>query len=103
MAYGSVKQRVKGFLSPLARLVADLGISPAAITVTGFLFSVLAAVSLGTGHFVWAALLMLLAGVCDGQPNSKRGASALFAHEIDVPFVIHDNIFAQKQSHSAAG
>ncbi|MFH1501992.1 MAG: CDP-alcohol phosphatidyltransferase family protein [Candidatus Eisenbacteria bacterium] len=78
-----MKERARGFLSPLARLVADLGVPPTAITVAGFVFSVLAAVSLGTGHFVRAALLLVLAGVCDmidgaaaraGNRASSRGA-----------------------------
>ncbi len=83
VTYGSVKERVRGFLKPLAHLVSDLGVPPTAITVAGFLFSVLAALSLGTGHFVRAAVLIVIAGVCDmidgaaaraGNRASSRGA-----------------------------
>jgi CDP-diacylglycerol--glycerol-3-phosphate 3-phosphatidyltransferase len=83
VTYGRVKERARGFLKPLARLVADLGVSPTVVTIAGLLFSVLAALSLGTGHFVRAALLLILAGLCDmmdgaaaraGNRASSRGA-----------------------------
>lgn len=83
MAYGVVKERVRGFLRPLARYVADVGVPPTAITVAGLVFSVLAAFSLGTGHLPRAAVLLVIAGVCDmidgaaaraGNRASSRGA-----------------------------
>lgn len=83
MAYGHVKEKVRGFLQPLAGFVADLGVPPTAITVGGLVFSVLAALSLGTGHLPRAAILLLVAGVCDmidgaaaraGNTASSRGA-----------------------------
>ena len=65
VTYGEVKQRARDLLQPAARLVADFGVPPAAITVVGLALSVLAALSLGTGHFPRAALLLILAGLCD--------------------------------------
>jgi CDP-diacylglycerol--glycerol-3-phosphate 3-phosphatidyltransferase len=83
VAYGSLKERVREFLKPLARLFADLGVSPAALTIAGLVFSVFAAISLGTGRFFGAALLLIVAGLCDmvdgaaaraGKRASSRGA-----------------------------
>jgi CDP-diacylglycerol---glycerol-3-phosphate 3-phosphatidyltransferase len=65
MAAGRLKSRVRGFLAPLARLVADMGIPPTAITLAGFALSALAGWSIGTAHFFGAAILLLLAGICD--------------------------------------
>ena len=65
VTYGEVKQRARDLLQPAARLVADFGIPPAAVTIVGLALSVFAALSLATGHFPRAALLLILAGVCD--------------------------------------
>ena len=83
MAYADVKEKARGLLRPLAQYVADLGVPPTAVTVAGLLFSVLAAFSIGTGHFPRAALLLVVAGICDmidgaaaraGNRVSARGA-----------------------------
>ncbi|MBD3347594.1 MAG: CDP-alcohol phosphatidyltransferase family protein [Candidatus Eisenbacteria bacterium] len=83
VTYAEVKENARGLLRPLAQYVADLGIPPTAITVAGLAFSVLAALSLGTGHFLRAAVLLVIAGVCDmidgasaraGNRTSPRGA-----------------------------
>ena len=83
VTYADVKEKARGLLRPLAQYVADLGVPPTAITVAGLVLSVLAALSLGTGHFFRAAGLLVLAGVCDmidgasaraGNRASLRGA-----------------------------
>lgn len=65
MAAGRLKSRVREFLSPVARLVADFGIPPTAITFVGLLLSVLSGWGIATGHFLRAGLLLALAGLCD--------------------------------------
>lgn len=83
MTYGEMKQRARDLAQPAARLVADFGIPPAAITVAGLVLSALAALSLATGHFPRAAIILLAAGICDmidgaaaraGNRASARGA-----------------------------
>ncbi|MFH1689019.1 MAG: CDP-alcohol phosphatidyltransferase family protein [Candidatus Eisenbacteria bacterium] len=65
MAAGRLKNRVRGFLSPAARLVADFGIPPAAITFAGLVLSVFSGWSIATGHFLRAGILLAFAGLCD--------------------------------------
>ncbi len=65
MALGAFKRRVRQYVHPAARLVADLGIPPTAFTIAGLVLSVLAALSLGTSHLARAGVLLILAGVCD--------------------------------------
>ncbi len=83
MTYGEVKQRTRDLLQPAAQLVADFGVPPAVITIAGLVLSILAAVSLATGHFPRAAIILLAAGICDmidgataraGNRASARGA-----------------------------
>jgi CDP-diacylglycerol--glycerol-3-phosphate 3-phosphatidyltransferase len=65
MAARGIKTRAREFLRPLARLVADLGISPSAITIAGLVLSAFGGWSLATGHFVRSGLLLVVAGICD--------------------------------------
>jgi CDP-diacylglycerol--glycerol-3-phosphate 3-phosphatidyltransferase len=65
VTYAEVKEKARGLLRPLAQYFADLGVPPTAITVAGLVFSVLAALSIGSGHLPRAALLLVVAGVCD--------------------------------------
>lgn len=65
VTYAQVKQRARGLLQPAARLVADFGVPPAAITIAGLVLSILAALSLAAGHFPRAGIILLLAGACD--------------------------------------
>ncbi len=60
-----LKSRVRELLGPAARLVADFGISPAAITFTGLVLSVFSGWGIATGHFLRAGILLMLAGLCD--------------------------------------
>lgn len=83
MSPGGVKSRVRDLLSPVGRLVVDLGIPPAAITFLGFFLSCAAALSLASGRFARAGILLALAGLCDmidgaaaraGNQASRSGA-----------------------------
>lgn len=65
MAAGRLKSRAREFLSPVARLVADFGISPTAVTFAGLVLSLAAGWSVATGHFMRAGVLLILAGLCD--------------------------------------
>ena len=65
MAAGRLKNRVRGFLGPTARLVADLGVPPSVITFAGLVLSVLSGWGIATGHFQWAGVLLVFSGLCD--------------------------------------
>ncbi len=65
MAATAIKTRARELLRPAAKLAADLGIPPTAITIAGLVLSGLAGWSLGTGHFPAAGVLLAVAGVCD--------------------------------------
>jgi len=65
MAAGRLKNKVRGFLGPVARFVADLGVSPSAITFVGLVLSVFSGWGIATGHFIRAGILLVLAGLCD--------------------------------------
>ncbi|MCD4690790.1 CDP-alcohol phosphatidyltransferase family protein [bacterium] len=61
----SLKIKARELLDPVARFVADIGISPTAISIVGFGISTIAGVALACGHFLAAGLLVLVAGICD--------------------------------------
>ena len=65
MAASGLKSKVRGLLNPAARLVADLGIPPAAITFLGLVLAAFAGWGIATGHFLRAGVLLVLAGLCD--------------------------------------
>jgi len=60
-----LKTKARELLDPVARLAADLGISPTAITVVGLGISMIAGVALARGHFLAAGGLVLVGGLCD--------------------------------------
>jgi CDP-diacylglycerol--glycerol-3-phosphate 3-phosphatidyltransferase len=56
---------VEQVLGPLGRGLRRLGIPADALTVFGLLASVVTAVLIGSGHFVWAVVGVIVAGVSD--------------------------------------
>ena len=64
-----VRQKIAdGFLAtiePLAKVLVKLGIHPHIITVAGLVISLLAANFYRLGLFIYAGLLVVLAGICD--------------------------------------
>lgn len=86
MAASRLKSVVRGLLSPAARLVADLGIPPAAITFLGLVLSVFAGWGIATGHFVRAGVLLVLAGLCDmidGETARAGNSTTAFGAFLD--------------------
>lgn len=83
MASSRIKTRARELVRPVARFVADLGIPPTAITVTGLVFAALAGLSIGGGRFPGGGVLLALSGLCDmvdgatareGRRTSRAGA-----------------------------
>jgi len=86
MAASGLKSRIRGVLDPAARLVADLGVPPAAITLLGLVLSGFAGWGIATGHFLSAGVLLLLAGLCDmidGATARAGGRATAFGAFLD--------------------
>ena len=60
-----IKSKARELLNPAASFAAELGISPTAITVVGFVLSVASGWALAVGRFPTAGVLLILAGICD--------------------------------------
>jgi CDP-diacylglycerol--glycerol-3-phosphate 3-phosphatidyltransferase len=65
MAVKELKERARSVLDPLARFAADVGVTPAALTIAGLVLSGLAGLSIAGGRFGGATALLVLAGICD--------------------------------------
>ena len=61
----ALKDFARGAISPAARTLASLGVTPNQITVAGLLFSILAGIILALGHFTTAGLVLLVGSLCD--------------------------------------
>ncbi len=61
----SVKSKARELLNPAVNFVAELGISPTTITVTGLILSGASGWALAVGRFLTAGILLILAGACD--------------------------------------
>jgi CDP-diacylglycerol--glycerol-3-phosphate 3-phosphatidyltransferase len=86
MAASGLKTRVRGWLNPAARFVADLGIPPAAMTFLGLILSAFAGWGIAVGHFLRAGVLLVLAGLCDmidGQTARAGNKATAFGAFLD--------------------
>ena len=75
-----VREWARGLVTFMARLLERTGVSPNALTVTGFLLNVVAIYPLARGHFLLGGLIVLLAGLFD----SLDGALARLGHRATV-------------------
>src|SRR3990170_7313647 len=87
------KHLINGFLTviePLARLLVGLDVHPHMVTFAGLLFSLLAALYFIQGAFLYAGIMIILAGICDvldgrlaRETNKISKFGALFDSTID--------------------
>ena len=73
-------------LNALARLVAQTGITPNALTLISLVPAIAAGVLAAGEHFVWAAVLMLTSGLCDildGALARQTGKASRFGALLD--------------------
>jgi CDP-diacylglycerol--glycerol-3-phosphate 3-phosphatidyltransferase len=87
------KHLVNGFLTvtePLARLLVSLDVHPHVVTFAGLVFSLLAALYFIQGAFLYAGIMIILAGICDvldgrlaRETNKISKFGALFDSTID--------------------
>lgn len=80
------KNRGRSLFLPIARWLAAKGARPDHVTFAGLAFSLVAALLLGRGYFLGAAILIGLAGLCDmldGDVARIRGAVSRFGAFLD--------------------
>lgn len=84
------KEKGRRLLRPLVNLLANIGVSPAVVTIAAIPLSVLAALLFAIGYFFWAGLTVFLIGLCDtldGELSRKTGrvssAGALLDSTVD--------------------
>jgi CDP-diacylglycerol---glycerol-3-phosphate 3-phosphatidyltransferase len=80
------RQRVRGRAIPLAIALGRLGFTPNALTVTGFLGTVLAALAAAAGSWLMAGLLVIAFGVFDlfdGALARATGRASAFGAFLD--------------------
>ena len=65
LSSSGIKEKTQEVLKPFAENIGNLGISPNAITLTGFIFSALSGVLFGTGNFFHGIVFLALSGACD--------------------------------------
>ncbi len=70
-----VRPRVQGILEPLGRFLARLGMTPTAMTLTGFVIAVVGAIIIGRGGLVAGALVFLAGSALDGLDGAVARAS----------------------------
>jgi phosphatidylglycerophosphate synthase len=70
------RTRYTHILSLIGRLLGKLGISPNAISTTGFVLSLFAGFIYSTDSFFWAAWVVVLAGCCDTLDGAVAHSSS---------------------------
>jgi len=70
--------RARALVAPLAGWLAGHGVTPNGLTFAGLTLNICAVPLIVTGHFVWAAVVFLVASVCDMLDGSvaRLGDSA---------------------------
>lgn len=80
------KTTSRAWFLPIARRLADRGVTPDAITIAGLAFSLLAALLFARGSFLAAAFVLALTGLCDmldGDVARLRGVVSPFGAFLD--------------------
>ncbi len=65
LSSSGIKEKTQEVLKPFAENIGNLGISPNTVTLTGFIFSALSGILLGTGNFFHGTVFLALSGACD--------------------------------------
>ncbi len=81
-----IKERVRSLISPLARVLANMGVSPDHLTLAGLITSAGAGVLVALGYFPLAALALFLGSLCDvldGAVARVSGRSSQFGAFLD--------------------
>lgn len=65
LSSSNIKEKTQEFLKPVAENVGSWGITPNAVTLTGFILSAAAGVFLSLGDLLNGIILLALSGACD--------------------------------------
>jgi len=65
LSSSQLKLKAQELLKPLAEAVSSTGISPNAVTVAGFFFSLVSGFSIATGSLNLGTAFFILSGICD--------------------------------------
>ncbi|MFH1481116.1 MAG: CDP-alcohol phosphatidyltransferase family protein [Pseudomonadota bacterium] len=90
------RERYLSIIKPFGNLLSKIGVHPHALTVTGLILSIVAAILYGNGSFFWAAWVVVLAGTCDtldGQLARKNNKQSLFGAFFDSTLDRYSDIF----------
>ncbi|UCF04270.1 MAG: CDP-alcohol phosphatidyltransferase family protein [bacterium] len=60
----------RGLLDPVVGILASLGVTPFAVTVTGAILSLFGAVLVATGSLAWGGVVLIVSGICDTLDGS---------------------------------
>lgn len=80
------RERYLRIITPMGNLLAGMGVHPHALTVSGLILSLTAALLYSSGSFFWAAWVVALAGTCDtldGQLARKTHKNSDFGAFFD--------------------
>jgi len=84
------RARYLKIITPIGNFFAKMGIHPHALSIMGFLLSIIAGMIYAAGAFFWAAWVVVLAGTCDAldgqiarQTNKNSPFGAFFDSTLD--------------------
>lgn len=81
-----MRQRFKGILDPVGRLLNSLGLMPNTITLLGLLGNTIGAILIARGEMTWGGILILIMGpvdALDGTMARLRGMAGEFGAFVD--------------------
>lgn len=70
-----VRPHLQGILGPIGKLLAGIGITPAAMTTIGLLVTIAGAVLIGMGHLPTGAIVALIGSALDGLDGTVARAA----------------------------
>ncbi len=81
-----IKRQFLRMTAPVCRVIANMGISPNAVSFFGLILSMVAGFLYGGGFFFLGGLVLIVAGICDvldGQMARQTGKHSLFGAFFD--------------------
>jgi CDP-diacylglycerol--glycerol-3-phosphate 3-phosphatidyltransferase len=81
-----IKERFRGFMTPVVDLLDAAGASPMGVSLTGLAMSVIGALFAGSGRLVAGGLILIAASLCDtldGSLARKTGKASTFGAFFD--------------------
>ncbi|HLT95483.1 MAG TPA: CDP-alcohol phosphatidyltransferase family protein [Acidimicrobiia bacterium] len=70
-----VRPRIQGFLGPIGKFLAGIGVTPTVMTAVGLAVAIVGAVIIGTGRLALGATIALIGSALDGLDGTVARAS----------------------------